>query len=29
VLERKAFEKLVDAGFGLPEAEYASLIEGV
>ena len=28
VLDREALEKLVDSGYGLPEAEYARLIEG-
>ena len=28
VLDRKAMEEVADAGYGLPEAEYARLIEG-
>jgi hypothetical protein len=28
VRDRKALEEIADAGYGLPEAEYARLIEG-
>jgi hypothetical protein len=28
ILDRKAMERIAGAGYGLPEAEYARLIEG-